>query len=136
MSGSGHGGAASGLASSWTECQKPREGSQVSPYLAFLWLSGLLKGISESGSENLHGNGLAIALHCPQKGRLLMKPNHHPALRVQRAVLIQEISLKGVMQRAGHASSFSALISQAMQQAWDAFSLEEEQPVVSQVTTG
>lgn len=133
MSGSGHGGAASGLASSWTECQKPREGSQVSPYLALLWLSGLLKGISESGSKNLHGNGLAIA---PQKGRLLMKPNHHPALRVQRAVLIQEISLKGVMQRAGHASSFSALISQAMQQAWDAFSLEEEQPVVSQVTTG
>lgn len=40
------------------ECQKPRESIQMSPYLALLWLSGLLKGISESNSKNIHGNAL------------------------------------------------------------------------------
>lgn len=46
---------------------------------------------------------LAVAVTCSAwspKGRVLMKPDPYLALRLQRAVLLQEIFLKGVMQRA------------------------------------
>lgn len=85
MSGSGHGGAASGLGSSCTvNARSQGRRSQVSPYLSLLWLSGLLKGISESDSENIHGNGLGHSSSAlSPKGRLLMKPDPHAARRVQ-----------------------------------------------------
>lgn len=143
MSGSGHRGAASGSEHSWTVNARSQErGAKC----LLIWPSfGCLVFLKGSQSQSLKTHmemALAIAVTCSAlspKVRLLMKPDPHTARRVHRAVLLQEIFLKGVMQRAGHASSFSdcylssnaAGLGCRLGTAW-----REEQHVVSQVTTG
>lgn len=96
-----------------------------------------LKGSQSQILKTYTEMALAIAvLHCHQKADSSWNPilTQHGGCR---AAPLQEIFLKGVMQRAGHASSFSGLSSNAAILAcrlWRAWG--EEQLVVSQAATG